>query len=246
MALQLNLEKSKASLQLCLQKAGIVKPPVMDMGVLLDVSGSFEDEHRDGTTNKLLVRLVPWGLTFDPDHKLDLTTFSNGERHVVRAGSVNATNYADYVQRHVIGKVAGWNGGTDYSYGLEDFLRLFGWLDNEAVKPGFLGKLFGAKAVPAAERRRSLVTVITDGENSDKDRTRQVLRESQKRQDEVYVLFLGVSNQGGKFPFLEQIGDEFSNTGLVVIPNIREFVEMDDDTLNELLLLDELIEWLKR
>ncbi|MFO1337901.1 MAG: hypothetical protein U1F53_06625 [Burkholderiaceae bacterium] len=60
MALQLNLEKSKATLQLCLQKAGIVQPPAMDMGVLLDVSGSFEDEHQDGTTNRLLTRLVPW------------------------------------------------------------------------------------------------------------------------------------------------------------------------------------------
>ncbi len=243
MALQLNLEKSKASLQLCLQKAGVAQPPVMDMGVLLDVSGSFEDEHRDGTTNRLLSRLVPWGLTFDPDAKLDLTTFSNGPQNVQRVGSVTADNYGNFVQSQVIDRVAGWCGGTDYSYGIEDFLRLFGWL---GPKQGFLGRLFGQKPAAATARRRSLVVVITDGENSDAERTRQVLRESQARQDEVYFLFLGVSNQGVRFPFLERIGDEFDNTGLVVIPNIKRFVALGDDELNGLLLLEELVTWLKR
>ena len=248
MALQLNLEKSKATLQLCLQKAGIVQPPVMDMGVLLDVSGSFEDEHQDGTTNRLLTRLVPWGLTFDPDGRLDVTTFSNGERHVHRAGSVTATNYGDFVQRHVIGRVPGWNGGTDYSYGIEVFLRLYGWLETAPQPVGLLGRLFGAKpeAPPTVQRKRSLVTVITDGDNNDKDRTRTVLRQSQARQDEVYILFLGVSNQGSQFPFLESVGDEFSNTGFVPIPNIRQFVAMDDEGLNGLLLTEELVDWLKR
>jgi vWA found in TerF C terminus len=248
MALQLNLEKSKATLQLCLQKAGVVKPPAMDMGVLLDVSGSFEDEHQDGTTNRLLARLVPWGLTFDPDGSLDVTTFSNGERHVHRAGSVTASNYGDFVQRHVIGRVPGWNGGTDYSFGLEDFLRLYGWLESEAAPVGFLARLFGARPETAAplQRRRSLVTVITDGDNNDKERTRAVLRQSQARQDEVYVLFLGVSNQGSAFPFLESIGDQFDNTGFVAIPDIRKFVALSDEGLNDVLLTDELVAWLKR
>lgn len=245
MALQLNLEKSKASLQMCLQKAGVVKPPVMDMGVLLDVSGSFEDEHRDGSTNQLLTRLVPWGLTFDPDGQLDLSTFSNGPDHVHRVGSIRADNYTDFVAHHVIDRVPGWKGGTDYSYGLEDFLRLFGWLDNQPEPQGFFSKLFGDKKPAPAARRRSLVTVITDGENSDVERTRSVLRASQARQDAVYFLFLGVSNQGSRFPFLQSIGDEFSNTGLVVIPDIRRFVALDDDALNQMLLLDELVAWLK-
>lgn len=248
MALQLNLEKSKANLQLCLQKAGIVQPPAMDMGVLLDVSGSFEDEHQDGTTNRLLSRLVPWGLTFDPDGRLDVTTFSNGERHVHRAGSVTAQNHGDFVRRHVIGRVPGWNGGTDYSYGIEDVLRFYGWLETAPPPVGLLGRLFGAKpeASPPVQRKRSLIIVITDGDNNDKDRTRTVLRQSQARRDEVYILFLGVSNQGSRFPFLESVGDEFSNTGFLPIPDIRQFVAMDDEGLNGLLLTDELVKWLKR
>lgn len=55
MALQLNLPKAQASLQLCLEKAGIVTPPVVEFAFTLDVSGSFEDEHRDGLA---LVRLA--------------------------------------------------------------------------------------------------------------------------------------------------------------------------------------------
>ena len=44
---------------------------------------------------------------------------------------------------------------------------------------------------------------------------------------------------------LKRIGDEFSNTGLVVIPDIREFVMRDDDELNRMLLLEELVAWLQ-
>jgi hypothetical protein len=248
MALQLNLEKSKVSLQLCLQKAGVVTPPVMDVGVLMDVSGSFEDEHRDGTTNQLLARLVPWGLAFDPDRKVDVTTFSNGEHNVERVGSVDAGNYEDFVQQRVVDRVRGWNGGTDYSYVLEDALRLYGWLDGGGRQPGFLGRLFGAKAEAAAPRKRSLVLFITDGENnrSDLARTEQVLAASQERKDEVYFLFLGVCNGGSPFHFLKKLGKAFDNTGFVEIDGIRQFVAQPDDALNGALLPQELIDWLKR
>ena len=87
MALTLNLQKSSSTLKLSLQKSGIHSMPVLDMAMVLDVSGSFEDEHLDGTTTDLLTRLAPWGLTFDPDKKIDILTFSNGaaSAHLVGA-----------------------------------------------------------------------------------------------------------------------------------------------------------------
>ena len=121
MALTLNLEKSRAALKLSLEKKGVVTPPRMDVGFALDVSGSYEDEHRDGLTNDLLTRLVPWALTFDPDAKLDLATFSDGERGVVALPAVTAANYLGYVNRHVIDRVDGWCGGTDYRHVLAHF-----------------------------------------------------------------------------------------------------------------------------
>lgn len=245
MSLTLNLEKSAEKLVLNLQKVGIVTPPILEVGFGLDVSGSFEDEHLDGTTNKLLTRLVPWGLAFDPDKKLDVFTFSNGADGVAEVGSVNAQNYNDYVKRNIIGKVQGWNGGTDYSFLLEKTLEHFGW-KQVVKKAGFFGSLMGKKdEVVAGAQKRTLMIIATDGDNSDKSRTMQVLRESEARKDQVYFLFLGISNQGSSFPFLEGVGDQFSNTGFVAIPNLHKFVEMSDEQINEMLIGDELIEWLK-
>lgn len=242
MALVLNLEKSKASLQLCLQKAGVAQVPKVELAFVLDVSGSFEDEHKAGVTNDLLTRLVPWGLTFDPDKKLDVFTFSNGPQSVHNAGSVNEANYQGFVAKKIIDKVPGWNGGTDYSYVLEETLRSFGWLVSK--QPGFFGRLMGRKA-EAIERKRSLVIFVTDGDNLDHARTMEVLRASEERKDEVYFLFLGISNQGGKFPFLDKIGDAFGNTGFICIKNLRHFVQQTDDEINARLLTSELTEWLK-
>lgn len=251
MALELNLEKSAKTLALCLEKAGIVVPPQLEVGFAMDVSGSFEDEHTSGVTNDLLTRLVPWGLAFDPDKKLDCFTFSHGEDHAVDVGPVDATNYTDFVKAkicekvggRVIGKVKGFNGGTDYSYVLEKMLGHFGWA-GAVKKAGFFGKLMGKKdEVVAGAKKRSLVIIATDGDNSDKQRTLDVLRASETRGDKVYFLFLGISNQGSRFPFLERIGDQFSNTGFVSIPNLRKFVQMSDEEINQQLIGDELLAW---
>jgi uncharacterized protein YegL len=242
MALRLNLEKSKASLQLCLQKAGVARIPNLELAFILDVSGSFEDEHRQGITNDLLTRLVPWGLTFDPDHKLDVITFSNGGSSVHPVGAVNEHNYEGFVAREVIDKVPGWRGGTDYSYALEEAMRTFGWIAPK--QPGLLGRLMGRKA-EVKERKRSLVIMVTDGDNVDHARTMEVLGASQARHDEIYFLFLGISNQGSSFPFLNQIGDAFDNTGFVNIRNLRAFVQQTDEEVNQKLLTEELTTWLK-
>lgn len=241
MPLSLNLTKGEQSLKLCLQKSGVVTPPRVDVAFVLDVSGSFDDEHREGVTDALLARLVPWGMTFDPDRKLEVFTFSSGPRSVARAGSVTADNYEGYVRREILQRVPGYGGGTDYSYVLEDVLKAFGWIPSG----GLLSRIFGG-GEPAAPARRGLVLFVTDGENADHARTAQVLAQSQQRGDAVYFLFVGISNQGGDFPFLREIGDRFGNTGLTVIRNLRQFAAQDDDALNTGLLQPELIDWLKR
>ncbi len=249
MALSLNLTKAEQSLKLCLQKSGVTQAPKVELAFVLDVSGSFDDEHRAGVTDALLARLVPWGLTFDPDKKLDVFTFSAGKRSAHRLGSVDANNYESYVQREIIGKVPGYGTGTDYAPVIELVLREFGWLEEASQTPGFLQKLFGAKAntvATATKLQRSLVIFVTDGDNADAHRTEQVLRASQLRGDEVYFLFIGISNQGGKFPFLQGIAEQFDNTGLTIVRNLRAFAAQSDDEINTELLQPELIEWLKR
>ena len=241
--LKLNLEKGKEALALNLQKRGITAAPKADLAFVLDVSGSFDDEHRDGITQRLLERLVPWGMLFDPDQKMDVLTFSDGPEHAHRVGDITPDNCDDYIRRAVIRKVPGYNGGTDYSYVLEKAMQTFGWMPSE--KPGFLGRLMGQKAA-SGEKRRSIVLFVTDGDNGDKSRTEHVLAESEARKDDIYFLFIGISNQGGGFPFLKKIGDRFSNTGLVVINDLKGFLAKTDDQMNDELIGDELVTWLKK
>lgn len=243
MAITLNLEKSAKALVLSLEKAGVAKPPVLEVGFSLDVSMSFEDEHRDGTSSQLLTRLIPWGLAFDPDRKLDVFTFSHGEFNAFHVGDVNESNYQDYVHRNIIGKVPGWNGGTDYSYAIERALTHFGWQES-VKKPGLFGRLLGRKEeVVTGERKSSVIFIATDGANSDKQRTLDVLKASEQRGDKVYFIFLGINNQGSRFPFLEQLGEQFSNTAFVPVTNLKRFVNMSDDELNETLVSQELLDW---
>lgn len=246
MALTMNLEKATTALRMNLQKAGIHTPPELEVGIALDVSQSFEDEHTDGITNTLITRLIPWALAFDPDKKIDCFTFSDGPRHVHDVGPITVDNLEGFVRNEVIDHVDGWNGGTDYSYVVERFLAHFGWAQ-VLEKASFIGKLFGQKdrIVETGEKRKSLVIVITDGDNSDKARTEQILRESEQRKDAVYFLFLGVSNQGTKFPFLNKLGDMFGNVGYYGISNLRAFINLSDDEFNEALVTDELLGWLK-
>lgn len=250
MSLQLNLEKSQAALQLCLAKAGILTPPTVDLAFVLDVSGSFEDEHRAGITGQLLTRLVPWGLTFDPDRQLEVFTFSSGPGSAHAVGAVHAGNYGGYVEKHIVARVPGWGAGTDYSYVIDSVLRRFGW-QQEAAQPGLLTRFWGQfcgqpqKSPENAPGRPTLVIFVTDGENSDHARTLDVLRASQQRGDGVYFLFLGISNQGSRFPFLEKIGGLFANTGFVAIKDLKDFVTRDDAAVNQALLGEELLAWLR-
>jgi hypothetical protein len=249
MALTLNLQKSEQTLKLCLQKKGIATPPPVDFAVLLDVSGSFEDEHASGITNDLITRLVPWGMTFDPDRKLDVITFSDGQGHVENVGSITEDNYPGFVKKYVINKVRGWCGGTDYSYAIEEALRVFGWLSSDSITEkasGFFGSLFGKKTPAKVEAQRLAVAfIITDGQNYDQTRTEQIFHDSELRGDKVYFMFIGVSNNPTEFRFVDQMADMFSNVGIVKVPNIRKFVEQTDEQLNEQFITDEFVNWLK-
>lgn len=244
MSLVVNLEKSAQSLKLNLQKRGVNAPPAADLAFILDVSGSFEREHLDGSTQLLLERLVPWGMVFDPDKKLDVFTFADGAGTAHHVGEITPETCEGYIRREIVGRVPGWKGGTDYSYVLEAAMRTFGWLPSEPAKRSFMSKLIGKKPAEQATKRKSIVLFVTDGENEDQQRTAGVLEASQQRHDDIYFLFIGISRRGSTFPFLEALGKRFANTGLTVIQDMKSFVITSDDKVNDALIGDELLGWL--
>ena len=255
----LDLNKSSTAFRLSLDKAGVPPAVRAELLVVMDVSGSFEHEHEEGTTGILLERLVPLAKVLDPDGKIDLITFSDGRDSVEYLGTIDESNAHDFIVDNVVGRVRGWKRGTTYSYPLEEALRVFGWLPSEREperKPRFWERLFGLAADPgqqaphSAEKKRSIVLFVTDGENDpgdgfrDKERTRQVLRASQKRGDQVYFLFIGACEHE-EFEFVEEIAKEFRNTGLVMATDPEAFVNLPDDALIAKLLGRELVDWLK-
>lgn len=246
MALQLDLKKSAKTLRLSLDKAGVAPGLKAELIFDMDVSGSFEHEHEEGTTSKLIERLVPYGMVLDPDGQMDVFSFSHGRENAHHVGTVTPNNCEDYIIRNVIDKVPGWKGGTTYSYVLERNLQHFGWLPREQ-SGGFLSRFFGSRDEPAAVKKRSIVIFVTDGENdaADLDRTIQVLEASERRGDQVYFLFMGACEHAVDFAFLRTLAQRFKNTGVVIVRDLDGFVELSDEELNAQLLGPELLAWLR-
>ncbi len=83
-----------------------------ETAVIIDVSGSFEHEHEEGTTSILLERLVPYCMVLHPDRKRDLFTFSAGEDTAHCVGAVTPDDARDYITPNIVERVSGWYGGT--------------------------------------------------------------------------------------------------------------------------------------
>jgi hypothetical protein len=228
----LDLNKAAENLKLNLAKRGVHNPPSAELAFVLDVSGSFDHQHRSGITQKLLERLVPWGIAFDPDKKLDVFTFSNSPEYV---GEITPETTDGYIKREIVDQHSNYNGGTEYAGVLEMALKHFGWMKQGGIM-GFLG---GKK-----EKKRSIVLFVTDGDNSDHAAAKKALKDSEARKDEVYFLFIGIGHAA--FPFLQKVADDFGNTGLTVIKDMGKFVAQTDDEVNDALIGEELITWLKK
>ena len=249
MTLQLNLQKAARTLRVSLDKAGVAADVKAELIFDIDVSGSFEHEHEEGTTSKLISRLVPYAMELDPDGQIDVFTFSDGRQSVHHVGVVTPDDCDNYIVRKVVNRVPGWNGGTEYSYVLERNLQHFGWLPApQGAGGGFLSRFFGRPKTPELPvRKRSIVIFVTDGENhvNDHFRTMRILQESEERGDQVYFLFVGACEHDVDFGFLRTIAERFENTGVVIIRDLDAFVELSDEQLNAQLLGPELIAWLK-
>lgn len=246
--LKLDLNKAAKSLRLTLDKAGVAADIKAELIFDIDVSGSFEHEHEEGTTSQLIERLVPYGMVLDPDGVMDVFTFSHGADTAYHVGTVTPADSEGYILRNVVEQVPGWKGGTTYSYVLEKNLRHFGWLEPESGLLATISRFFGNDRPARTDKKRSIIIFVTDGENNEEDnfRTMQVLSASEARGDNVYFLFIGACEHNVEFAFLKEISARFKNTGVVIVRDLEAFVEKSDDEISAELLGPELIAWLKR
>lgn len=184
------------------------------VAVVMDVSGSFESQYRNGAIQSVFERLLPIALQFDDDGAMETWLFSNKSKQVE---PVTRNNCFGYVERDILNnrnENVLW-GGTNYAPPMEMVFNHF-VKENPSNVPTF-------------------VIFVTDGENFDKDKTANLLREYSKYN--IFWQFVGVGS--ARMSFLEQLDDlngrYIDNANFMRIKNIDR---MSDKELYEKLLIE--------
>lgn len=174
-----------------------------------DYSGSMSGVFHDGSLQRTISRLLPIALKFDDNGELESWLFSNGYKSLA---VITESNYENYV-KNVMQKSGMSMGGTEYAPVLRDMIRYY-----KDVEPS---------KVPA------FIIFITDGENEDKSRTDEVIRELSEYN--IFVQFIGIGKE--KFEYLKKLdnlkGRKHDNTGFTAIEDMNKL--NDEQLYTELL-----------
>lgn len=210
--------------------------------LLLDKSGSFEDEYQSGLVQEVLQNIFPFALVFDPDKSLDLITFHHRSQERV---AVTLQNWENYIKDQRLDRDNDW-GSTYYARPIEEALKKYGFL---AIKKtgGFLG--FNTKQTIEFNQNSKdgypvICYLVTDGENADESDTEKLIKNAQENQQNIYFMLIGIDNNGNQdFKFLNSLANKYKNCGFVTIKDLRQ--SLNNNTFEELIFQDELINWLK-
>ena len=174
--------------------------------VALDYSSSMRPLYENGTVQKTLDRLVPLGLSFDDNGKIELFLFQNDFQ---RLADLTADNYAQYVS-NVIEPACYPMGGTCYAPVLRAITE--GMTVRRETSYGFGGT--EVTMPPLVEPGvPTFVLFITDGENEDRRLSDQVIRRAAELN--VFIQFIGIGDL--LFSYLQEVdelpGRQCDNTG---------------------------------
>lgn len=245
-----NLEKSTEVLQLSLIKKQVDEIKPCQVHLEFDVSGSFDYEHRDGHTQKLLNRFVPFAMLFDKDKTLDGYVFASKAE---KLEDINEQNYSNYVRDSIM-KSSIYNGGTQYCPIFKLMIDESGLQGVETetkvvAKSGFFSKLLNLKTkveciVPTGEKEKHLHFFITDGEAFDQGKSRRLLENTIK--DNVFIVFISIYDE--KIGFLESsFGDkEYSSYLNFTHSELHNLENMSDEAMYDMLLNKNLVSWMNK
>lgn len=188
----------------------------MDIEVVLDRSGSMEDEYQSGLVQRVLDRCYALCAELDPDGQMPVTLFHNSAKQLPE---LTAQNVDNYVQTHISREPYG---GTSYAPPLEQILR------RRRCEKSFLGKVKPAQ-------RAVMVVFVTDGVNDDAHATARVMQELSKEAP-VFVKFIGLDTGANvRFTTLERL-DDMSGRSFDNADFFRWDSSLNDDGLYDALL----------
>lgn len=138
-----------------LVKADILEIPNMDTRLIVDQSGSMEEEFENGWVDKTIALVAAAALRFDSDGELEIGFFNNS---LTRYENVTARNVGMYTKKHGVRVY----GGTSYApavYGMTNQHP-----KDDGITGWFVKKL--SKLNPRAYDPAYTV-MVTDGDNAD-------------------------------------------------------------------------------
>lgn len=183
---------------------------------VLDHSGSMRTMYKNGTVQDVLERIFPLAMCFDDNAELEFYWFDSIYKEL---DPVNNGNIEGYVERVIMSKKDHF-GGTCYAPVMQEIFNRY------------------AKREPM--NIPTFVVFITDGNNSDKTATKDVLKEASKYN--IFWKFVGIGNE--KFEFLERLDDlkgRFIDNANFI--SINDIMAIKDSDLYER-LLTEYNDWL--
>lgn len=243
----INLTK-KVEVVMDLRKIPNVKAQVC---LAIDYSGSMGTLYRNGTVQKTVNRLSAVAVKFDDNQELDVLVFHDG---VHEAKPATPALFGTYVDQEIVRKFQ--MGGTNYAPFIEKAIEnYFGSNVASSIIDGtksIMGALagafgFGKKTVAPVSTTSNKSTsgfpifciVVTDGENSDKDKTTALLK--QMGDKNIYWQFVGIGNE--RFTYLQKTADELPNVGFFKIDDIENIKDLE---LYKELLNEEFAAWVQK
>ncbi len=174
---QLNLRKESIQ-SLCLEKKEL-NGLIARVCMVMDFSGSMDWLYDNGRVQEVIERLLPVAMQFDDNGVMEAWIFSN-DYHRIK--DISLENYYDYIRNERLVQKYDM-GGTYYAPVIEDVCRKY--INEEPAD------------IP------TLVLFITDGDNSDKDRTTSAI--TQASYYPIFWQFVGIGNSS--FRYLEKLDE---------------------------------------
>lgn len=191
---------------------------VARVALAMDYSGSMCDLFDNGSVQKVITRLLPIALKFDDNGELESWLFSN---YFERLKAVTIKNYDNYVKK-VMQKAHMSMGGTYYAPVLDDMVKYY-----KDIEPS---------KVPA------FIIFITDGDNSDRSATNEIVKELSNYN--IFVQFIGIGR--AKFNYLKSLDDmkgrKHDNTGFTAVEDMNKMT--DEELYTE--ILRQYKDWLNK
>jgi hypothetical protein len=233
--MSINLEKinlQKESIINLKKASGIGARSTAQVVLVTDRSGSMNHLYKDGTVQRTVERILPFGLAFDDNGEVDSYAFHN---KYYELEPITLNNLNGYVPNH-LGKIS--YGGTSYAPVLKEINRKY--TKNSSKKS--LLDVFRGVSNDSPMDYPVYVIFITDGENDDKAETDEIIRELSGKG--VFIQFIGVGSDN--FKYLNNLdnlsGRKLDNVNFFRIDDLNEF---SDDQLY-LGLMMEYPDWYKQ